>query len=52
MKILWEPGEGFEVFLQPTTRLQPRTLITYFPALPYWADDRLRDSVSASSATF
>jgi len=41
MNILWEPGDGFVVAVKATENLQPRTLITYFPALPFWERQRL-----------
>ena len=33
VQILWDAGESFEIVLEPTSKLYPRTLITYFPAL-------------------
>jgi hypothetical protein len=33
MNILWDPGESFDLALKITAKLQPRTLIMYFPAL-------------------
>jgi hypothetical protein len=33
MDISWDAGEAFQLVMKTTSKLQPRTLITYFPAL-------------------
>jgi len=35
IEIVWDKGEAFDVFLKARPKRQPRTLITYFPALVF-----------------